>query len=76
LVYYLWIKRTYGFCSNLFALSDTDGDGKMTFAEWRDSSARSTFTTESDSMLYEQWAKYDTGNVGYLTKDEAMNKKA
>jgi len=57
----------------LFAAADTNGDGKMTFAEWRDSPVRSTFNNENDSMLAEHWAKYDTENVGYLTEDEAVN---
>jgi len=58
----------------LFAATDTNGDGKMTFAEWRDSPVRSTFNNENDSMLAEHWAKYDTENVGYLTEDEAVNR--
>ena len=28
------------------------------------------------SMLVKQWAKFDNENVGYLTKDQAINRKA
>jgi hypothetical protein len=48
----------------------------MTFAEWRDSAARSTLHEENNSMLFKQWAKYDTANIGYLTEDEAINRRA
>jgi len=48
----------------------------MTFAEWRDSAVRSSFNDEINLALYEHWAKYDTANVGYLTKDEAINRRA
>jgi len=67
------IKEVSLFGSNLFAMTDTDGDGKMTFAEWRDSTVRSTISGEDNSMLFQQWAKYDSENVGYLTEDEAVN---
>ena len=64
------------FDSKLFDITDTDKDGKVTFDEWRNSAVRSTFSGETDSMLAKQWAKFDTANVGYLTKDEATNRRA
>jgi len=70
-----WIKNTHAIPSDLFAAADTNGDGKMTFAEWRDSPVRSTSKDDTNSMLSEIWAKYDTANVGYLTEDEAINRK-
>jgi hypothetical protein len=45
----------------------------MTFAEWRDSTVGSSF---NDEINLAQWAKYDTANVGYLTEDEAINRRA
>jgi hypothetical protein len=48
----------------------------MTFAEWRDSVVRFSFNDEINLALYKQWAKYDTANVGYLTEDEAINRRA
>jgi vacuolar-type H+-ATPase subunit C/Vma6 len=47
----------------------------MTFAEWRDSPLRSASEGETDEMLSKIWAKYDIDNVGYLTKEEAINRK-
>jgi hypothetical protein len=47
----------------------------MTFAEWRDSPLRSTSKGETNEMLSEIWAKYDTANAGYLTEEEAINRK-
>ena len=63
------------FRSKLFAMTDSNSDGKITYAEWRDSAVRSTATNENDSTLLELWAKYDTDNVGYLTESEAINRK-
>ncbi|KIM76082.1 hypothetical protein PILCRDRAFT_13104 [Piloderma croceum F 1598] len=62
--------------SNLFAITDTDGDGKITFVEWRDSAVRSTFSNENNSTLSRYWARYDTVNVGYLTEDQAIKRRA
>jgi len=62
--------------SNLFHVTDTNGDGKMTFAEWRDSAVRSSFGNDDMLELSRQWAKYDTANVGYLTENEAVNHRA
>jgi Ca2+-binding EF-hand superfamily protein len=56
-------------------MTDSNNDGKITYAEWRDSAVRSTATDENDSTLLELWAKYDTDNVGYLTESEAINRK-
>jgi len=62
--------------SNLFAITDTNKDGKMTFTEWRDSTVRSTFKDENNAMLLDHWAKYDTANVGYLSEDKAVYTRA
>jgi hypothetical protein len=48
----------------------------MTFDEWRDSAVRSTSNNENNVTLFETWAKYDTANIGYLTEDEAVNRRA
>ncbi|KIM72254.1 hypothetical protein PILCRDRAFT_829885 [Piloderma croceum F 1598] len=61
---------------DFYWIADTNRDGKMTFAEWQDSTARSTRHKANDLMLFEQWTKYDTVNVGYLTEDEAVNRRA
>ena len=68
-------KNPYTYLSGFFAAADTNEDGKMTFAEWRDSPLRSTSGTETDEMLSKIWAKYDIDNVGYLTKEETINRK-
>ncbi|KIM76834.1 hypothetical protein PILCRDRAFT_12532 [Piloderma croceum F 1598] len=61
---------------DIFAGADTNGDGKLTFAEWRDSSVCLSFKkSKSDEELSERWAKFDTDNVGYLTKEEVINRK-
>ena len=72
-VYLAWL---YSFASNLFAIADKNGDGRMTFSEWRDSPVRSTSEDETDATLAKFWAKYDTANVRHLTEDEATNRKA
>ena len=72
-VYLAWL---YCFASNLFAIANKNGDGKMTFSEWHDSLVRSTSKDETDATLAKSWAKYDTTNVRYLTKDEATKRKA
>jgi len=64
------------FCSTLFAITDTNGDGKITFAEWRDSAVHSTFNNQNDLTLFEHWSKYDTAGVGFLTEDEAVKRMA
>jgi hypothetical protein len=69
-------KSLVRFCSLLFDIADTNGDGKLTFMEWRDSTARTKCEHESDLTLYEQWAKFDPANVGYVTKNEAISIKA
>jgi len=56
-------------------MMDSNGDGKITYAEWRNSTVRSTAINENDSTLLEFWAKYDTDNAGYLTESEAINRK-
>jgi hypothetical protein len=48
----------------------------MTFAEWRNSAVRSTISGKDNSTLFQQWTKYDSKNVGYLTEDEAVNRVA
>jgi Ca2+-binding EF-hand superfamily protein len=70
-------KNIYDRESNFFAAADTNGDGKLTFAEWRDSSVCSFIKNfKSDEELSKMWAKFDTDDVGYLTKGEAINRKA
>jgi hypothetical protein len=46
---------------------DTNNDGKMTFAEWRES--------DSGTGLDSEWAKYDTAGAGYLTEEAAVNRR-
>jgi hypothetical protein len=77
-MFYLFfvIHKPHCYRSNHFAITDTDGDGKITFAEWRDSAVRSNFSNGNNSTLSTYWARYDTANVGYLTKDEAIKRRA
>jgi hypothetical protein len=70
-----WIKNPYACLSGFFAAADTNGDGKMTFAEWHDSPVCSTSKAETNEMLSERWAKYDITNIRYFTKEEAINCK-
>ena len=44
--------------------------------EWLDSPVRSTGSGETCAMLVKQWARFDRSNVGYLTKHQAINRKA
>jgi hypothetical protein len=44
--------------------------------EWLDSPVRSTASGENCAMLVKQWARFDPSNVGYLTKHQAINRKA
>jgi EF hand len=69
-------QESFLYCRDIFAATDTNGDGKITFAEWRDSTVRSTFNDENNVTLSETWANYDTANIGYLTEDEAVNRRA
>jgi hypothetical protein len=50
--------------SNCFAITDTDGDGKITFAEWSDSAVRATFSNENNSTLSRHRARFVTANEG------------
>ena len=67
------LNKLYCVCSNDFVLIDANGDGKITFAEWRDSTARTILVGADDSALTQYWDMYDTANAGYLTEDEATN---
>jgi Ca2+-binding EF-hand superfamily protein len=69
-------QESFLFHRDLFAVTDTNGDGKITFNEWRDSAVRSTSNNENNATLFETWANYDTANIGYLTEDEAVNRRA
>jgi hypothetical protein len=71
-----FMGKPYPIGSNLFAITDTNGDGQMSFLEWCSSPVRPSFKNENHLVLYGQWAKYDTANVGYLTRDEAVNRRA
>jgi len=62
--------------SDFFDITDANKDGIITIDEWLDSPVRSTSGGETCSMLVKQWAKFDTANVGYLTKHQAINRKA
>jgi len=62
-----------GEASDLFDINDAYG--KITIEEWLDS-PRSTSGGETCSMLVKQWAEFYPENVGYLTKDQAINRKA
>jgi hypothetical protein len=50
----------------------------ITIEEWLDSPVHSTSGDETCSMLDKQRAKFDpdSENVGYLTKDQAINLKS
>jgi hypothetical protein len=61
--------------SDLFAITDSNGDGKLTFSEWRDSTVRSSSPNEDDMLLYQHWRKFDTANLGFLIEDEAVNRR-
>jgi hypothetical protein len=64
------------FRSDFFDITDANKDGKITMEEWLDSPVRSTSGGETRSMLVKHWAKFDSANAGYLTKQQAINRKA
>jgi hypothetical protein len=66
LMFYLFfvIHKPHHCRSNLFTITDTDGNGKITLTEWSDSAVRSTFSDENNSTLSRHWARYVTGNEG------------
>jgi hypothetical protein len=53
---------------------DENQDGLLTFLEWAQS--REAFENLSWKKLAERWAQYDWEGKGYLTVDEAINRKA
>jgi hypothetical protein len=69
-------RKNLSFCSEFFDSTDANKDGIITMEEWLDSPVRSTSGVEACSILVKQWAKFDPANVGYLTKQQAINRKA
>jgi len=65
-----------GEASEFFDATDANKDGIITMEEWLDSPVRSTASGETCATLVKQWAKFDPENVGYLTKHQAINRKA
>ncbi|KAF8884353.1 hypothetical protein BD779DRAFT_1674168 [Infundibulicybe gibba] len=62
-----------GTTEDYFNTADTDNDGQLTYEEW----AASVQNTNMDKdALAARWAKFDSGNVGYLTKTEAASRVA
>ncbi|KAF8872354.1 hypothetical protein BD779DRAFT_1573267 [Infundibulicybe gibba] len=56
-----------------FNAADTNNDGQLTFEEW----AASDQNKNTDkNALAEHWAKFDSANVGYLTKADATSRIA
>ena len=59
--------------SAAFTKSDLNGDGIITFGEWALSQA---VEGGSPKALAEHWAKFDWENKGYLTFQEAYERRA
>ncbi|KAF8884355.1 hypothetical protein BD779DRAFT_1472121 [Infundibulicybe gibba] len=56
-----------------FNAADTDNDGQLTFEEWAASDQNKNMDKDA---LVARWAKFDSGNVGYLTRTEAASRIA
>ncbi|KAF8884356.1 hypothetical protein BD779DRAFT_784783 [Infundibulicybe gibba] len=56
-----------------FNAADTDNDGQLTFEEWAASDQNKNFDKDA---LAARWAKFDSGNVGYLTKADVASRIA
>lgn len=53
---------------------DLNEDGNISFLEW--AFKDNTLSTAPLDLLMERWLKYDVEGKGYLTIDEAYNRKA
>ncbi|KAF8884359.1 hypothetical protein BD779DRAFT_1674173 [Infundibulicybe gibba] len=62
-----------GTTEDRFNAADTNNDGQLTFKEW-------STTDENKNMdrsaLAAHWAKFDSANVGYLTKADVASRIA
>lgn len=59
---------------NSIANLDLNEDGNISFLEW--AFKDNTQPPASLELLMERWLKYDVEGKGYLTIDEAYNRKA
>ena len=69
-------SKSLSVCSNYFDITDANKDGIVTMEEWLNSPVRSAAGDQTCSNLVKHWAKFDTANVGYLTKHQFINRKA
>lgn len=64
------LGRSCYFVRGKFIVADNDGDGMLTFQEWY------TFSTANTRReLAAKWALYDTEGKGFLTMEEAYERK-
>jgi hypothetical protein len=68
-----WMHKiaTDGDYRSKFIQADRDGDGVLTFREWLNTQSRPA-TLEAHA----HWAKFDTEGKGYLTVQEAFERRA
>lgn len=59
---------------NEFSTADANGDEVLTFLEWVNH--KSDPQDMALGMLAQRWALYDVEGKGYLTKHEALHRKA
>ncbi|KAJ6497320.1 hypothetical protein C8R45DRAFT_1128939, partial [Mycena sanguinolenta] len=60
-------------CSGRLAVMDVNQDGQISFLEWAQS--RDHFAGMGLQVLAERWAKFDWEGKGYLTGEEAFERK-
>ncbi|KZP23352.1 hypothetical protein FIBSPDRAFT_1043047 [Athelia psychrophila] len=59
-------------CKQRFSQADANGDGKLTFLEW----AAPSDTAADTAATAAKWADFDWEGKGYLTQEEAFERKA
>ncbi|KAG5813362.1 hypothetical protein H9Q74_012742 [Fusarium xylarioides] len=66
-------EKTANLCLSKFTAVDVNQDGLISFLEWAQS--RDAFASLGLDVLAERWSRYNWEGKGYLTKDEAMNRR-
>ncbi|KAF5678087.1 hypothetical protein FCIRC_6540 [Fusarium circinatum] len=66
-------EKTANLCLSKFTAVDVNQDGMISFLEWVQS--RDAFAGLGLDVPAERWNQYDWERKGYLTKDEAMDRR-